>query len=580
VLVYGDDERVVEAGEVVCDLIARLQTLKDHSTGISRHAALVAAFIEAGELMQAVADAEFAICERDEISPAQDTGARLLALLAEMLIRSRDSGFAAAPMLPRECLSLLNQFARTGPVRLRSPEGYAFYALYPEAYIEAARRSGLGSDTVVIGIRSIGTGLAALVAAALGARPAITLRPIGHPYQRRVAIGEQLEARLVEDKTAAFAIVDEGPGLSGSSFGATLDWLEAHGIARERCHVFPSHTGDPGPQASAGHRASWAQVQRHVVTFEDLLLRPSKPQQRLESWVETVTGPLTGPLEEISGGAWRAKHYANKRDWPPADPMRERRKFLARTRNGAWLVKFAGLGAQGERKLALNCQIAAAGYTPQAAGLVHGFLIEPWIEGHPLDIADFDRGRVLARLAGYLGLRARLPASGSGASLRDLFVMAVQNTREALGEEAALQLEGALGDPARLQPTLRPVVSDNRLHLWEWLVTPNGRLIKTDALDHCSAHDLVGCQDIAWDVAGAGVEFDLSEHERARLVEALARTAGRHVDAELLRVLEPCYLAFQIGLWTFAGAAATDADESGRVARQLQRYRERLQQLI
>ena len=35
-------------------------------------------------------------------------------------------------------------------------------------------------------------------------------------------------------------------------------------------------------------------------------------------------------------------------------------------------------------------------------------------------------------------------------------------------------------------------------------------LLKTDALDHSEGHDLIGCQDIAWDVVGAATELELS----------------------------------------------------------------------
>ncbi|GGE37235.1 hypothetical protein GCM10007276_13340 [Agaricicola taiwanensis] len=64
------------------------------------------------------------------------------------------------------------------------------------------------------------------------------------------------------------------------------------------------------------------------------------------------------------------------------------------------------------------------------------------------------------------------------------------------------------------------------------------------------ADDLVGCQDIAWDIAGAAVELDLSENERAALAERVGRQAKRENSMDLLRVLEPCYVGFQLGLWT------------------------------
>ena len=149
-------------------------------------------------------------------------------------------------------------------VTCKQAEGFAFYALYPEAYALAARRSGLGPNTLVIGLRSIGTGLAAMVAAALGAR-AITVRPHGDPYARQLKLGRELADLILSYAHARFAIVDEGPGLSGSSFGCVVDWLENHGVAPERIHAFPGHDGPLGPAASARHRDRWAVIPRHVI---------------------------------------------------------------------------------------------------------------------------------------------------------------------------------------------------------------------------------------------------------------------------------------------------------------------------
>lgn len=86
--------------------------------------------------------------------------------------------------------------------------------------------------------------------------------------------------------------------------------------------------------------------------------------------------------------------------------------------------------------------------------------------------------------------------------------------------------------------------TDNRCLAHEWLQTPDGRLLKADALDHHAAHDLVGCQDIAWDVAGSAIELGLPVGELAALV---SHAAGRPVDPELIAFLAPCYLAFRIG---------------------------------
>ena len=56
----------------------------------------------------------------------------------------------------------------TNPVTVKIPEGFAFYALYPEQYIVSAqkwaRRTEGPSRALVIGVRSIGTTLSAVVA--------------------------------------------------------------------------------------------------------------------------------------------------------------------------------------------------------------------------------------------------------------------------------------------------------------------------------------------------------------------------------------------------------------------------------
>jgi hypothetical protein len=90
------------------------------------------------------------------------------------------------------------------------------------------------------------------------------------------------------------------------------------------------------------------------------------------------------------------------------------------------------------------------------------------------------------------------------------------------------------------------------MHAWEWLQTSDGRLLKTDALDHHAAHDLIGCQDPAWDIAGAKVEFDLSGDELTELCKVFERVAQRPVSRTLLASYEVCYDAFQLGHWSLA----------------------------
>jgi hypothetical protein len=77
-------------------------------------------------------------------------------------------------------------------------------------------------------------------------------------------------------------------------------------------------------------------------------------------------------------------------------------------------------------------------------------------------------------------------------------------------------------------------------------------LLKTDALDHHCAHDLIGCQGMAWDIAGAIAEFALNGDEAERLIAAAERASGRSVDRELLAFYRLAYACFRLGQATLA----------------------------
>ena len=218
------------------------------------------------------------------------------------------------------------------------------------------------------------------------------------------------------------------------------------------------------------------------------------------------------------------------------------------------------------------------------AGFRHGFLVERWIDGAvSLDQEFGDRDRVVAQVGRYLGFRARHFEAGAerGASLKALAEMARFNTSQILGEGAARDLDCLLQDAGQLEGAVRRVETDNRLHAWEWLHTPDGRLLKTDALDHHAGHDLIGCQDIAWDIAGATVELDLSDSERNRLCRIVAEQSGHPVNRDLLALLTPCYLAFQMADHAMAAnAVSPESAEAQRLGAATDRYAERLGRII
>lgn len=581
-LVYGDVVRAESAALRLARLRDMLRDAAARPRGIARHGALIAALIEAGELAQGIADLRFeAAGERDRRSPEADAAMTLVMALAARCAASWFSGFAQDGA---DCTAELDACAALlppDPIETRQPEGYAFYALYPETYLEAARAlaAARAGRWRVVGIRSIGTSLAALVAMELGAPCPFTLRPAGHPFQRQI-MADASERRPTSDGDTAWAIVDEGPGLSGSSFAAVARWLEGAGIAFERQHFFTSHAQGPGAQTSEAIRSVWRRVQVQHRSFDEAILHAAHPAHRLDGWVEALIGRLRAPLRDITGGGWRALHGCAEKGAaaPPAHPWQERRKFLAETDAGPWLVKFVGLGRRGERLLERARELAAAGFSPAPAGLCHGFLVERWHgDMRPLSgaMASNLRERLVERIADYLSFRARsfAAAPDSGASLQRLCEMGRYNSGQALGAHAAAAWQPLSAAAERLASAVARVETDSRLHAWEWLAAGE-RLLKTDALDHHAGHDLIGCQDIAWDVAGAAVEFDLAPAEQRRLVGRMAaREEGVRVRQELVGFYRPCYLAFQLGYWRMAHDAAGGASpEAARLHASCARY--------
>ena len=192
-----------------------------------------------------------------------------------------------------------------------------------------------------------------------------------------------------------------------------------------------------------------------------------------------------------------------------------------------------------------------------------GWLLAPWVEGRPLGEAD---PPPLRALAAALRLRAGWRAADAGAPPETLAELARVNVGEALGPAAGARAAGRVASALR-GPAPPAVSIDGRLHRHEWIRTPDGRVLKTDALDHARAHDLVGAQEIGWDVAGAAVEWDLPPDA----VAALADRAG--APPERLPGLRTAYLAFQLGLWSAAhDAHGHDGDERRRLARIRDRY--------
>jgi hypothetical protein len=297
-------------------------------------------------------------------------------------------------------------------------------------------------------------------------------------------------------------------------------------------------------------------------------------------------------VDDLSGGLWRAALFPEKSQWPPAFAAFERTKYRCVLSDGsAVLWKFEGSamdpnGHSGaEAAVRRQAELARGGWCAEPIGMALGFVARRWIDGRPLARPDAD-GEVVDCLGRYIAASATgsmTPEEQRSATAR-LAGMLYWNTREALGEAAAertKRLAGAVGRAAGNAPAAPPAAGDGRLAPHKWLRTPDDRLLKTDCTGHDLDHTIVGRQPLAWDVAGAIVEWGLNERQSAELLDAI-RAAGAPVPPPtVLHFHRMAYAAFRMGQCSLcAGMSDHVPEERSRLRSGESFYRDALRRLI
>lgn len=428
-------------------------------------------------------------------------------------------------------------------VTVSEPEGFAFYALYPEAYAKAGRRflrAARPARATVLGLRSIGTTLAAVVAAELEAAGipvrGLSLRPRGHPFDREARLGSALRRALEEGAGGHVLVVDEGPGISGSSFACAAAAATQAGVPDDRVALFPSWDAPASALRSEAARERWTRHARWTVPFE-------------ETGIVSRLAARWGSLEDLSGGLWR-------RRWPPAtppaiDPRHERRKLLAPQA----VLKFTGLGARGERMRARAERQAEAGLAPGVLGLSDGFLALAPVAGRPASPGDLGAGLIDA-MARHVAALAREEAGPVRAA--DLLAMIRQNLPDAVGASW-------LNDQGAVAATRPAILGDGRMLPHEWLLT-DGAPLKTDGLDHHDDHFWPGAQDPSWDLAGAMEEWGMDPGARAALLGRYVALTGDRYVARVLPLNRVAYLAWRLGYASLSAETLGDDPDGRRMA--------------
>ena len=533
-LVFRAGQRHASGHDLKAALITRLESL----AGYASHDALLGALLLAGELECGVADATDA-AQADASHPV------------ELLTDGLAEGILQAVTAPS--LQSLREVARTSTVceqlRISVPEGFAYYALDPLAYAHALDRILADAGSVlVVGIRSIGATLSAIAAAAARRHGKearrITVRPEGHPYNRRTEFSRAQLAVVQQavSSGATLVVVDEGPGLSGSSFLSVAEALERAGAPGEKIILLGGHEPNVDALCAADAARRWRRFRYHAVAGE-----PRRP---------------TSAVDFIGAGQWRSRLLNDRSEWPATWTSLERLKYLSpAAHDGQQLFKFAGLGHYGDPVFARERTAAECGFGPPICQESDGFVSYPWLKGSPLaagNPSNLSRG-ILAWLAEYCAFRLR-EFSVELSDLKPLQLMAEHNLNELkLDLPVMLRLE-------------HPVIADGRMQPHEWLLTKEGRFLKTDSGSHGDDHFFPGPTDIAWDLAGTMVEWRMNEEQSVAFLDLYRRASGddasRRIDGFVT-----AYTAFRCAYSLMAANAMRATEEQPRLERAADGYR-------
>jgi hypothetical protein len=517
--------------------------------------------VELGELEAALVDA---LCPSFDRSDRLTRGVRLAGnCFAKSFLAARhgESGGAEWQARGAQATAALLDLPLPSRINVRTPEGFAYYGLYPEQYIrstELALAASKAERGVVLGLRSIGTTLSSIVEACLERHGCHTtsyvLRPRGEPFDRTLRLASALEGEIAAARDAHFFIVDEGPGLSGSSLTCVASRLRELGVPRARIVFLPSYRCDGRHFVSERAGRVWSEHAHFAADFD-------------VAWIsEAAQG---SQLRDLSAGAWR-QFYGFSTAVGASQAQDERRKYLALDPSGTprRLLRFAGFGRHGARVRARAEALQQSGVTPQVVGFAGGMLAVEHLPGQALTRAAVGP-EFLRVLAGYLAFRQRKFRADGSAPLEALADMARQNIDEALGANASKPVAKLMAAASAGRPTT--TIVDGHLFPHEWLITSAG-FKKVDAFDHGDDHFYPGPCDIAWDVAAAGWELGLGQRQRRKLSSLYVAASG---DASLpgrLPFFELAYLAHRIAYTSLAARALDGTSAAAEFAGLQQSY--------
>jgi len=527
---FREGRKSISGPTLFRQLVGAVNDLCAHPTDNSL---AISALMRAGEFESALADAN---CLAQ--APAQ----QLTNALASAFLGETTALGGVGNLVNR-----IRQLEMPDLVSVSPPEGFAYYALHPHDYAKIVERAATENDSVlVVGIRSIGTTLSAIVRAALRQRGTtserMTVRPTGHPYDRVADFSPEQVQNIREwnARVADVLVVDEGPGRSGSSFLSVAEALTRAGVPEGRITLLGSRQADGSQLCAQNGHTRWNRFR----------------------FIWPVPAAYTRFSDHIylADGRWREVLFQDQSPWPACWPQMERLKFLSPDRRS--LLKFEGFGYLGSEILSRAEVLAGKGFGCAAESAGDGMICYPIIRGRSLCVDDVST-ELLEHLARYCAFRAaelrtvNPPASQLPAMLRF----------NAL-HEFGMEIDGKMDELS----TGVPILADGRMQPHEWIRGIDGRIVKLDPYTHGDDHFFPGPTDIAWDLAGAIVEWSLDDAAAEFFLSEFRRISGLD-RSKAVGLYSLAYTVFRVAYWKMALSTVASSPEEQRVLGAYQHYR-------
>ena len=573
-IVYRNHRKSVSPHESINRLRYQLTALRNSHD----YAHAVALLIECGELETGVTDV---ICKNsDFLTPEVKTCHEITSLAGKIVCQLWESATYDRELIFRVegYLGKLCTMNIPDKIPLSIPEGFVYYGLYPEMYIAAAdnfQKENGPRSVIVLGLRSIGTTLAALVAAKLFfsgiSVESFTIRPKGHPFNRFVEIDRSLKKIITADANSYMLVVDEGPGLSGSSIAGVIKKLREYGVEEKRIVIFPSWLPDGSRFISPLAKDLWKRHEKYTGDFEQQWIHSGRLEHDFGMKIS----------RDISAGTWRYMLYKEENEFPGIHPHHERRKYLLRKRGDYTkysMAKFVGLGRYGQELAKRACLLGESGMTPAFQRLVSGFALLDFVEGSPLKAGQVDTVLIETAARYCTFINKQFPTEPT-ASHGQMVEMVTENIGEGLGQQWLGKLSHFYQNFTRSLYEERIVAIDGRMMPHEWIRTEHG-IMKVDHLEHHTDQFFHGPQNIAWDIAGFCIECEIDRTMQERLLSLYSDMSGDVAVYKRLHLYKIAYCAFRLGYVTLAADSLQGDPDAFRYGVLLEKYKKALEDIL